>query len=144
MYVRVRAEIRPTEDPVRVRKAVENIFNGRVRVIEREKGVKEVIGESYSIESLMRLHELVRIYRILDAARKSLQKGVHGNTIVFKLHKQAAYMGKISFIDSDRESPLGSITFYIESSDPKKLIDWLAPKTSMGKPLWEIEAPRDI
>ena len=70
-------------------------------------------------------------------------KGLRGNTIVFKIHKQAAYVGKISFIDDDRESPLGAITFTIETSDPERLIDWLAPKTSMGKPLWEIEMPRD-
>ncbi len=143
MYVRVKAEVRPTEDIEKVRKAVRNVFNGRVNVIDGEHGLKVIIGESDSAYSLIKLHDLIRIYRILDAARKSLQKGMRGNTIVFKLHKQAAYVGKISFIDSDHESPLGSITFYIESSDPSKLIDWLAPKTSMGKPLWEIDMPKE-
>ena len=143
MYVRVKAEVRPTEDIEKVRKAVRNVFNGRINVIDGEHGLKVIIGESDSAYSLIKLHDLIRIYRILDAARKSLQKGMRGNTIVFKLHKQAAYVGKISFIDSDHESPLGSITFYIESSDPGKLIDWLAPKTSMGKPLWEIDMPKE-
>lgn len=143
MYVRVRAEARPTEDIKKVMKAVRNVFNGRINIIDGENGLKIIIGESDSAHSLTRLHDLIRIYRILDAARKSLRKGIRGNTIVFKLHKQAAYMGKISFVDSDHESPLGPIIFYIESSNPDRLIDWLAPKTSMGKPLWEINMPKE-
>ncbi len=144
MYVRVEAEARPTEDIEKVKKAVGNVFSGVLRVEERGNGVIIVRGESSSPTSLIKLHNLLRIYRILDAARKSLLKGLHGDTIVFKLHKQAAYVGKISFVDSDRESPLGAITFYIETRDPEKLVDWLAPKTSMGKPLWEISMPTDI
>ncbi len=143
MYVRVETEVRPTEDIEKVKKAVSNVFVGELRIIEKGNGYYIVEGESYSARSLLRIHELIRIQRIMDAARKKLQSGTMGSSIVFKLHKQAALAGKLSFIDNDNESPLGPITFYIETSDPMKLIDWLAPKTSMGKPLWEIEMPED-
>lgn len=143
MYVRVEAEVRPTEDVEKVKQAVRNVFSGRIRVVEKGDGYLVVEGESYSPQSLIKIYELIRIQRIMDAARKKLQKGVSHNTIVFKLHKQAAFANKLSFIDYDNESPLGPITFYIETRDPEKLIDWLAPKTSMGRPLWEIEMPKD-
>lgn len=143
MYVRVEAEVRPTEDLEKVLTAVKNIFNGRITVENKGNGYFLVKGESYSVESLLKLHELLRMYRILDAARKNLVKGTKENTIIFMLHKQAAFVKRISFVDSERESPLGAIVFTIETSDPDKLIDWLAPKTSMGKPLWEIDMPED-
>ncbi|WFO76093.1 hypothetical protein J4526_04460 [Desulfurococcaceae archaeon MEX13E-LK6-19] len=143
MYVKVEAEVRPTEDVEKVKQAVRNVFSGKIRVVDKGNGYRVVEGESYSARSLIKIYELIRIQRIMDAARKKLQKGMSYNTIVFKLHKQAALANKLSFIDYDNESPLGPILFYIETSDPEKLIDWLAPKTSMGKPLWEISMPED-
>ena len=143
MYVRVEAEVRPTEDPEKVKRAVLNVFAGKVRVIDKGNGYKVVEGESYSAHSLKKIYELIRIQKIMDAARKKLQKGMRVNVIVFKLHKQAALVNKLSFIDYDNESPLGPISFYIETKDPARIIDWLAPKTSMGKPLWEIGMPED-
>ncbi len=143
MYVRVEVEVRPTEGLEKVVRALKNVFDGDIEVVDRGNGYYTVRGISDSPHSLHKIHELLRIYRILDAARKYLLKGLRGNTIVFKIHKQAAYVGKISFIDDDRESPLGAITFTIETSDPERLIDWLAPKTSRGKPLWEIGMPED-
>ncbi|RLG82290.1 MAG: hypothetical protein DRO40_08085 [Thermoprotei archaeon] len=143
MYVRVEAEVRPTEDPEKVKKAVLNVFKGAVNIVENQRGFLVVFGESYTAESLRKVYELIRIQRIMDAARKSLRKGLTKDTLVFKLHKQAAYAGKLSFIDSDIESPLGPIVFYVESADIMRVIDWLAPKTNMGKPLWEIDMPKD-
>ncbi len=141
--MRVEAEVRPTESVEKVLKAVRNVFDGEIRVEDKGRGYKVVRGYSNTAYSLHKIHYLLRLYRILDAARKYLHKGIRGNTIVFRLNKQAAYMGRVSFVDSDHESPLGSIVFVIETSDPERLVDWLAPKTSMGKPLWEIEMPRD-
>ncbi|MCD6488703.1 MAG: hypothetical protein J7K21_05715 [Desulfurococcales archaeon] len=143
MYVRVEAEVRPTEDPEKVKKAVLNVFKGVVNIVENQRGFLVISGESYTAESLRKVYELIRIQRIMDAARKSLRKGLTKDTLVFKLHKQAAYAGKLSFIDSDNESPLGPIVFYVESADIMRVIDWLAPKTNMGKPLWEIDMPKD-
>ncbi|MEM1644039.1 MAG: RNA-binding domain-containing protein [Desulfurococcaceae archaeon] len=144
MRVRVEAVVNPTEDVDKVVKAVLNVFTGNVTVEERESGYKYVVGESSSIESLKKLHYLIRAQRILDTARSILLRCARGREIVFRLHKQVAYVGKASFVDEELNPPLGTIDVYVECSNPEKLIDWLAPPTSMGKPLWEHEPPRDL
>lgn len=142
--IRVEVEVRPTEDLEKVRRALLNVFEpGKIEVIERDKGYKLLVGESNSYRSLLKIHELIRRERIMDAARSMLRKGVIGNMLIFKVNKQAAYQGRLSFVETDSESPMGAITFIIETDNPYEVIDWLAPKTSMGKPLWEREMPKD-
>ncbi len=142
--IRVEVEVRPTEDLEKVRKALLNVFEpGEIKVIERSKGYKLIVGESRSYRSLVKIHELIRRERIMDAARSILRKGVIGNMLVFKVNKQAALQGRLSFVESDSESPMGAITFIVETSNPYEVIDWLAPKTSMGKPLWEKDMPKN-
>ncbi len=127
LKIKVETIIKPTEDPVKVRKAVENVFTGEILVTNIGDGYKKVEGFSTRLESLSALYNLIRIEQIIPAARSYLLKGTKGNTIRFMIHKQAAYMRKISFVDSDRESPLGAIKFTIESQDPMRIIDWLTP-----------------
>jgi len=142
--IRVEVEVRPTEDLEKVRRALLNVFEpGKIEVIERDKGYKLLVGESNSYRSLLKIHELIRRERIMDAARSMLRKGVIGNMLIFKVNKQAAYQGRLSFVETNSESPMGAITFIIETDNPYEVIDWLAPKTSMGKPLWEREMPKD-
>ncbi len=142
--IRVEVEIRPTEDPEKVEKALRNVFEpDKIRIEERGSGYKVLVAESYSYRSLIKLHDLIRRERILDAARSMLRKGVMGNMLIFKINKQAALQNRLSFVDMDSESPLGPITFIIETDNPYEVIDWLAPKTSRGRPLWEREMPRN-
>ena len=141
--IKVEAEIRPTEDEEKVRRAVLNVFDPLTMEIVEYGERRLLVAESHTYRSLRKLHNLLRRERILDAARKYLRRGTGGNLVIFKLNKQAAYMGHVSFVDADHESPLGAITFIIETSSPGELIDWLAPKTSRGKPLWERDVPRD-
>ena len=137
--VRVVATVKPTEDVEKVKKAVENVFSGEITVIEEGNGYYRVEGYSGSRDSLDKLYNLIRIEQILPAARNYLLKNMRDRYITIYLHKQAAFMNKLSFIDSDRESPLGAIRIEIETDDPMKLIDWLAPpykphkKTGHGK-----------
>jgi hypothetical protein len=96
-----------------------------------QDGDKErLVGESEGQKALLRFYNLLRREQILDAARKVLFGGVMGNVICFYLNKQVAYVGHISFSQSDGESPLGPIRVEIETDNPRAVIDWLAPKTS--------------
>ena len=141
--LRAETEVRPTEDVEKVKRALLNIVEVKdVRHVRSADGYSFLIGESKSITALFRLYELLRQQRILDTARKILQAQRQGNMISIKLHKQSAYAGHISFVTYDDESPLGPITITIVSDKIDEIIDWLAPKTSRGKPLWEREVPR--
>ncbi len=137
----VEADIRPTEDPEKVLKAISTFFEPDTINIVGSKGTKRAIAVSYTLKSLQKLRYLLRAERILDAARKVMRKGLREDKLVFYIHKQAAYVGKVSFVSGDNESPLGAIVVTIEHPDPKRVIDWLAPPTVRGRPVFELDQP---
>lgn len=131
--VSVYAMIRPTERLENVVSAVEKIFPGLIMDIRGDRI------EAYSnLESLRILHKLLREQEILDTARTVMLRGQVGNTIQFRLNKQAAFMGMVNF--PPEEEPLGSIHVQITGDN---VIDWLAPRTKNGVPVEEIDA-KDI
>ncbi|KSW12481.1 hypothetical protein CF15_07100 [Pyrodictium occultum] len=142
--VRVEAEARPTEDVEKVKRAILNVFTpDRMWVEDLGRGYRLVVAEAYSLRSLLRLHELLRRERILDAARSYMLHGIDQGVLVFKINKQAAYVGRLSLVDMDAEAAMGPITFIVEYRDPRAVVDWLAPPTRMGRPLYENPMPGD-
>lgn len=144
VYIRVEAEIRPTEDINKVLKAVSTLIrtdNAKIEDIGR--GYKSIVVESTDIESIRPLYDGLRRQRILDTAREYMYKHKRGETIIMMINKQAAYKGYVSFVENPNESPLGAIVVTISSPQIDKIIDWLAPKTAHGRPLWEVVPPRD-
>lgn len=137
----VEAEIRLTEDRERVLRAVRNIVSPSSITITSTHRGELLVGEASSLEALLPLYQAIRAERILDAVRSALKKNKHGNSTYLLLHKQAAFAGKVSIVDSDRESPLGAIRLLIIRDDIDEVIDWLAPPTAKGRPLWEKPMP---
>lgn len=131
--VSVYAMIRPTERLENVVSAVEKIFPGLIMDIRGDR-----IEAYNNLESLRILHKLLREQEILDTARSVMLRGQVGNTIQFRLNKQAAFMGMVNF--PPEEEPLGSIHVQITGEN---VIDWLAPRTENGVPVGEIDS-RDI
>ncbi len=139
--LRVEVEVRATEDPDKVARAVKNIFDLELKIVELSEGYRLMVGESGSTESLKKLHTVLRQQRTLDAARAYMLRNRRGSSLELKLHKQAAYVGRVSLLTFDEESPLGPIRVLVVSDKIDEIIDWLAPPTSQGRPLWEKEAP---
>ena len=133
MKLRVEAEVRETEDRAKVARAIGKIFP--LLKLSFEEG--KLVGESERVESLDRLHQLLRLQAILDSARKMMREGLRGNSTTFTLHKQAAFVGRVSFVE-EGESPLGPLRVELEAPDIEHLIDYLAPRTYRGKPIKEI------
>jgi predicted RNA binding protein with dsRBD fold (UPF0201 family) len=125
----IEAEINPTESEEKVKHAIENLFGDIQTRIQPAHKRALLTAEAKGTESLTKLYNLLRRERIRDAARGALFEGLSGKTINFCLNKQVAYAGHISFSKEVAESPLGPIKVRIECEDPKRLIDWLAPKT---------------
>ncbi|MEM2263522.1 MAG: RNA-binding domain-containing protein [Candidatus Bathyarchaeia archaeon] len=128
--VHVEVEVNPTESDEKVRRAVENIFGGIPVQTKSLRRGSLLVAEAKGLESLTKLYNLLRRERICDAARGALFEGLNGKTITFYLNKQVAFVGHISFSKAVAESPLGPIKVQIKCDDPRKLIDWLAPKTA--------------
>ena len=127
--LRVEAEVNPTEDPDKVRVAVEKIFGELpLKLIEEEHG-NRLVAIAGGMKPLSAFKELLKREQIRAAARRVLLSGLRGNTIAFYLNKQVAYVGHISFSQSEGESPLGPIRVEISCDNPPDLIDWLTPKT---------------
>lgn len=124
------ALVRPTERLERVVSAIEEIFSGLIMDI-REDRIEAYDGP----DSLKNFHRLLREQKILDTARLVMTNGLIGDTIQFRLNKQAALMGMVNF--PPEEEPLGSI--HVQITGGERVIDWLAPQTEDGVPVEEIE-----
>jgi len=123
--ITLRVKCYPTEDPLKVKKALLNIFPESV-VEECEDGF---IARAASAERFM---EIIRNQRILDSARGVLRRGMSRDRTTFTLSKQVAFVGKVSFIE-DRSPPLGGIEVVIEDDNLEERIDTIAPRTVGGE-----------
>lgn len=119
MIVRLSARCYPTESKDKVEKAIRSIFPN-----VKFEGDDPIHGTSSSIEMFS---ELLKRQRIRNAARAVLRRGTINRTTVFKLNKQVAAVGKISF--SQESHALGDIEVAFESDDIDALIESVAPDT---------------
>jgi len=128
--VQVEAEVNPTEDEAKVKSAMENIFGSLQFEVKPLKRGSLLTAKTRGTGGLTKLYNLLRRDRIRDATRSVLYKGISGHSIVFYMNKQVAYAGHVSFSQPSGESPLGPIRVEIRCQDPRKIIDWLAPRTA--------------
>ncbi len=132
LKIRIIVEKNPTEDPDKVKQAVENIFSTAEFETKQGDNGNPLIANAKGKEGLTKLYNLLRRERIRDAARGVLFKGLKGHFITFYLNKQVAYAGHVSFCQPVAESPLGPIKVQLACDNPKELIEWLAPRTARG------------
>ena len=128
--VSIQAPVRPTERVENVVLAIEKIFPGLIMDI-REDRIEAYSGP----DALKTLHRLLREQEILDPARSVIFESRMGSVVPFRLNKQAAFMGCVNF--PPEEEPLGSI--HVKITGDERVIDWLAPKTENGIPIYEID-----
>jgi predicted RNA binding protein with dsRBD fold (UPF0201 family) len=118
------ADVFPTEDRAKVVAAITRLFPDVVI-----DGEDRVVGRSNSVETFS--DQLAR-QKIRAAARKVFLRGTDGETASFKLNKQVATVGKVSF--SEEDHPLGDIHVTIRSEYLQGLIDSMAPSFKEGGP----------
>jgi predicted RNA binding protein with dsRBD fold (UPF0201 family) len=128
--VQVETEVNPTENPQKVKLALENVFGAVKFEVQPREQSGTLVAQTMGTEGLTKLYNLLRREHIRDAARSVMFKGLEGNTITFYLNKQVAFAGHLSFSEPAGESPLGPIKVTITCDNPRELIDWLAPRTT--------------
>jgi predicted RNA binding protein with dsRBD fold (UPF0201 family) len=127
VIVTAEAEVKPTEDPSKVERALRNMLPEQpIRRIggEGKRTVLRIQGNELAV--LSNLRNLIRQERIRSAARSILFSRTEGKRIRIYLNKQAAFVGRVSFCEPTGESPNGPISIEIESSDAQSVIDFLA------------------
>jgi len=118
------ARLYPTEDAERVRRCLLNIFPEAV--LEEDEGTIWA-----RTDDLSRFKEIIRNHRILDSTRAVMLRGMTVDGITFQMNKQAAFVGKISFVEGN--APLGHIEVTIKGDALEALIDGVAPRTIDGE-----------
>jgi predicted RNA binding protein with dsRBD fold (UPF0201 family) len=119
--IRVVVRCFPTEDRERVVQALTRLFPDAV-----VEGDDPIMARATSLDAFA--EQLTR-QRIRAAARKMLLRGVSGGQTCFKLNKQVAYVGKISF--SEEAHALGDIDVVVSDDDLSSLIDTIAPRLQL-------------
>jgi predicted RNA binding protein with dsRBD fold (UPF0201 family) len=133
--VTVATPVRPTEDAAKVEAALRRFFPDA----DVERAPDALRATAGGLEAFRaRVWEL----RIIDTVRGQLLHGASGPALRFRLSKQAAAAGKVSFPPTPH--PLGDleVRVEVEPSDPwpdaERLAWWLCPETKDG----EIVGPR--
>jgi hypothetical protein len=137
--VLVEAEVHPTEDEHKVAQAITNL-TGSASFKKLQVGRRQYLAQEGGQELLFSFRSLLRRERTLDAARKMMLRGIdeQESKITFFVNKQVAMADHLSFCMPEGESPMGPISFTIETADPKSLIEWLATRTIDGIPVDEL------
>jgi len=131
MSVRVTAEapVNPTEDEAKVQRALLNIFpDAKTERLSKSDSLVILKLEGSGFEFLSTLRSLIKQERIRTAARKVMMLNIQGEHVTIHLHKQAAFVGRISFCESEGESPLGPISIKIITNNLESVIDYLAAR----------------
>ncbi len=111
----ITANLYPTEDEERVKKAILNLFPDAKITVEDNSLNAIAPNMDYFIQRM-------KEQKIQDSARSILFDSVKDAGIVFHLSKQAAFVGKVNFTEGN--SILGDITVTIktECDEPKILV----------------------
>ena len=129
------ADIKATENPTKVREALLNICPIAVIKEVHDTSSKTILqGLATGTDALATLARKFREERILEAVRRVLLKQVTDNAVVFGIHRQAAYMGRLHLCALDDISATGPIRVEIRAKHILDIIDFIAPPTIKGKP----------
>lgn len=127
--VRVTAPVNETEVTDRVRDAVENLFPE----LDVEETPAGLVATGHGME---RFSELLYDQAILDTARGAFFANREGDTVSFRLKKQAAFAGVVNFAVGE-PAELGDIHVQVRVHEPsvEAYVDHVAPPTEEGQPV---------
>ena len=124
MKATIRVEIRPTEDPAKVERAIRNLFGGVE--LSLDQGGQALTASLTSLEELSDLRSRIAQDRIRDTLRVVFTRWTRGDELSFGFNRQAAYAGHVS-VNLQGEDPMGPIQVSVKG-DVERLIRFLTDK----------------
>jgi len=118
--ISIETVLHPTEDQLKVKAAVLNIFPDAA-FVESEGTIR---AEASSLEHLK---ELFKRQLIRDTAFHVLRGSIGESGLSFSLNKQAAFVGKANFAPP---SPMGAIKVTVEDENLEGVIEFLTDRRS--------------
>jgi predicted RNA binding protein with dsRBD fold (UPF0201 family) len=107
--IKISAMLQPTEDPMKVSKAIMNLFGDIPIKIEEH----EISASLMGIKSLEKFKGVIAQDRIRDTLRKVLTRWSKNDLLSFGLNRQAAFAGHVS-LNLENEDPMGPIRVEIK------------------------------
>ncbi len=133
LILTIKIPVYATESRNKVEKCISNLLGYLPELEEIEnKECTMLTSKDAKIESLQKFFDHIRRVKILDTVRKCAILDNTNNDLIINLHKHALYVNRIAVISSDTFSALGNLQIVINSNNPRRILEWLAPKTEKG------------
>lgn len=137
MDVLISCPVYPTEDILRVKRALETIIGPQNITTEKNDEISELVFTSSKRETLNIVRHTIHDLRIIDTARKRLRSNWNGTSTQIYFDKQAAFIGKLRIIDDSTElPPLSAIEISVVFKDKTQFDEfllWFTPPTKNGR-----------
>ena len=117
--IQIFCEVNPSEDPEKVKLAVNNIFPD----IELEVSDSDISGKTNNIQILSQISKSMHEKNTKNTYQRILKKNNDGDSTWFHLNKQAAFVNTVALCSEANESSLGPIKIILHSNDVDQLIN---------------------
>lgn len=118
----LRATVSPSEDPAKVKAALENVVGGAA---EATVGKGSVELSTDDPGALRHIRDQLRDRHVRSAARRQLLSSMDRKSASLLLNRQAAAAGAVAVCGSPEESPLGPIFLKVRAERVSGVVDWL-------------------
>ncbi|MEC7373462.1 MAG: RNA-binding domain-containing protein [Thermoproteota archaeon] len=119
--IQIFCAINPSEDPDKVKTAVNNIFPE----IELDVSETEISGKTNNFSILSQISKSIREKNIRNTYQRILKRNNDGDSTWFYLNKQAAFVNTVALCSEANESSLGPIKIVLRSNNIEQAIDSL-------------------
>ena len=117
--IQIFCEINPSEDPEKVKLAVNNIFPD----LTLEVTDTDITGKSNNIQILSQISKSIHENNIKKTYQRILKNNSNSDSSWFYLNKQAAFANTVALCSEANESSLGPIKVILRSNDIEQVIN---------------------
>lgn len=117
--IQIFCQINPSEDPEKVKLAVNNIFPE----MELEVSNTQIVGKTNNFSVLSPISKSIHEKNIKNTYQRILKNNNDGDSTWFYLNKQAAFVNSVALCSEANESSLGPIKVVLRSNDIEQVIE---------------------
>ena len=117
--IQIFCQINPSEDPEKVKLAINNIFPE----MELEVSDTQIVGKTNNFSVLSPISKSIHEKNIKNTYQRILKNNNDGDSTWFYLNKQAAFVNSVALCSEANESSLGPIKVVLRSNDIEQVIE---------------------
>ncbi|MCG3217742.1 MAG: hypothetical protein KAR35_01990 [Candidatus Heimdallarchaeota archaeon] len=132
----VETRLNPTEEKQKLLDIFTFLLPGKEVLEDERKDGLYLYATAEGLHPLDHFRSIIERLFLLDTTRQVFFHSILGNKTTLYLSKNAASMGRFSFLERDNQPPLGAIYFTLISGNLEQVIDYVAPRTVNGEPVF--------